>query len=458
MDEFDDDYPVEMQISDFNSYVTRDNTADMTHMIEKYGYDIDNVDSRGKTALHVAAMNSSLITLEFILSKVRNPNPLDHDGVSPLMITVGTGDVEMFSTIVKKMEEPIFRIRLLSTTHVKRDGTTLLMLACKSGRAKPRHGITGKSSDLVRILLDAGFSPYVKDKKGQTALHYAVQSERPDRTETLLILLKSMPDNTLVHLKDNDGNTPLHLACKNTRGNVQMLQVLLAHGARVSDTNLKQETPLHVVARLRVYELVPVLCDAGADTQARDIMGRTPTHAAVERLDKGWGRTDQNNSFHTFESLMLAWNPRYKLSYLDVKDKNGMTPLLVACTDYNLFSATRLIRIPGININAVDNKGITVLHACVRHGWSGMINELIRLGVKIHESDIHGETAMQLSQRMRHNSKTYEMSAELLRNRHALSQERSHAFSMGLHKRLGADSRIGDLNISEIQQMIARNT
>ena len=115
----------------------------------------------------------------------------------------------------------------------------------------------------------------------------------------------------------------------------------------------------------------------------------------------------------------------------------------------------RLLLIPDININAADIKGETVLHVCVRHGWFIEIETLIELGVEIHVRDENGETPIELATRLRRSWKIESCEAILL-HRHNISQERWGAISMGLHKRLGADSRIGVLNIREIEQMIAR--
>ena len=239
-------------------------------------------------------------------------------------------------------------------------------------------------------------------------------------------------------------------------GSTAVVSILLAHGARVSDTNLKLETPLHTTARFGVAEVVPLLLEAGADTQARDILGRTPTHAAVEaRRDKHGHRSSSDRTCSVLKSLMDTWDPRYKLSRLSIKDNNGMTPLLLACDQESLFHVVRLLDIKDININAADFKGETVLHVCVRHGWFIEIEILIELGVEIHVRDDNGETPIELATRLRRSWKI-ERCEEMLLRRQNISQERWGAISMGLHKRLGAESRIGVLNIREIEQMIAR--
>jgi ankyrin repeat protein len=459
------------QMHVFNMHVVTNKVHEMEEMIEKYRYNVNNVNHIGTTALHKAAWYSSPTTLEFILSKVAIADPLNNKGESPLMIAAERGRLDMFLMIINKLQESINPIRLLSNTHVNREGKTLLMIAC-SQPSTPLGGafritksmkmIDQKSSNLVQWLLCEGFDPYSKDHEGRTALHHAVQSGRLDVNETVLKLLESRPKNTLVHMEDKGGNTALHLACTKKNGSTAVVSILLAHGARTSDINFKLETPLHTSARSGVAEVVPLLLEAAADTQARDILGRTPTHAAVEkRHDKDGIISNPDTS--VLQSLMDTWDHRKTLSHLSIKDNNGMTPLLLACDQQSLFDVVRLFFVPDINLNAADINGYTVLHICVRHGWFIEVEMLIELGVEIHVSDKNGERPIELATRLRKRLEMQKRSTwkflkceEMLLARENISQKRWGAISMGLHKRLGDRSKIGALNIREIEHMIAK--
>ena len=452
-DDEDTTIPLEEQIHDFNMNAVQNHVNEMEYAINEHGYNVNNINDHGQTALRIATWRSSPSTIEFLLNKVRDPNVLDNNGESALMVAADRGDVEIFFMINRKLEEARLPIRLLSNIHVNGAGKTLLMRACNN-----MYRTNKKSYDLVRMLLDAGFDPYVKDHQGRTALHHAVQSKLLTTNATVLMLLESRPENTLVHVKDKDGNTALHLACIKTNCSTVVVSTLLAHGARASDTNLKLETPLHTTARLGVHEVVPLLVEARADTQARDILGRTPTHAAVETRTLGVGvyRSSDSTCF-LLESLMATWNPRYKLLHLSVKDNNGMTPLLLACQPANRSVVVRLINIPGINIDAVDIKGETVLHRCVRCGWPRVIEALITLGVKIHVRDDDGKTPLDIAYRLGIYSDNMLLCLNILLHQHTLSEMRFNTISMGLHERLGAKSQLRLLNIWEIEQMIARH-
>ena len=58
-DHEDDTVPLSEQIHDFNMHVIKNEVVEMDHLINHspFRYNVDNVDYRGDTALHVAARN-----------------------------------------------------------------------------------------------------------------------------------------------------------------------------------------------------------------------------------------------------------------------------------------------------------------------------------------------------------------------------------------------------------------
>ncbi len=74
------------------------------------------------------------------------------------------------------------------------------------------------------------------------------------------------------------GETALHRAAK--AGDLKMVQILLANGARVDLTDQYGETPLHFAIRGRNPEVIRLLLQQGADPDWEDIFGRSPVHCA----------------------------------------------------------------------------------------------------------------------------------------------------------------------------------
>ena len=462
---------IHKQIRDFNVYV-RENKFEQTrsrgilYMLKHYDYNIDNVDNAGRTALHVAARSSNEEMVTFLLDRMTNLSAMNEKFETALMVAAGRGNVEIFLLIARKLDSPGQNppIGLHSDIHVKQDGETLLMMASKASYTRyMRPNVAENASNIVKLLLAENFDPYFRDNRNRTALHYAVEAHArvgnvSNICETMLALIGAVPENTLVCMKDIDGNTALHNACATIFHNEQVIQFLLEHGAMTTDINFKMETPLHKAALHGTCRAAECLLLAGADAKAKDETGRTPIHAAVVN-----GRQIPRFPQHSEKSWDLVnqlLGDRDILSKLAMKDNQGLTPLLLACKEQNWASVDGLINIPGIDINAVDMNGISVLHECVHRGWHEIVEDLIRLKADIYVHDNSGETPLKLSERLINESPNQprlcdqlRICASLLRQEYETDKSSMLAFSMGQQDRLGAGSSVRSLD-PEMLRMI----
>jgi len=79
-----------------------------------------------------------------------------------------------------------------------------------------------------------------------------------------------------VDAKDNDGDTPLHLATE--RNFIEIAKLLIERGADVNAKNSWGETPLHMASYHNRIEIAKLLLDAGADVEAKNMFGMTPLY------------------------------------------------------------------------------------------------------------------------------------------------------------------------------------
>jgi ankyrin repeat protein len=176
----------------------------------------------------------------------------------------------------------------------------------------------------------------VKDIGGNTALHAAAAM---DDAETMSALLARRPELSLE--RNADGNTPLHLYCRNATASevlkigivllhcggsadatngvgetplhfvclnaaepstmVQLLVILLAHGASPNAaTTVTRETPLHYAARHGRAQVCEQLLHGGADVALANAAGLTPLQLAD---DSPAGRAAQSAMAATAQSL-----------------------------------------------------------------------------------------------------------------------------------------------------------
>ncbi|XP_054437057.1 ankyrin repeat and SOCS box protein 9 isoform X3 [Pteronotus mesoamericanus] len=136
------------------------------------------------------------------------------------------------------------------------DWHTPLFNACVSG-----------SWDCVNLLLQHGASPHpVSDLA--SPIHEAAKRGHVECVESLAAHGGDI-DHHISHL-----GTPLYLACENQQ--IACAKKLLESGASVN-RGRGLDSPLHAVARASNGELVRLLVDFGADTQAKNAEGKRPS-------------------------------------------------------------------------------------------------------------------------------------------------------------------------------------
>ena len=93
-------------------------------------------------------------------------------------------------------------------------------------------------STIVDVLLPRGADPSLRDNNGNTPLHLAA---RRGYDEIVKVLLDQ--PNVDVNAKDGSGKTPLHLAA--SEGHRKICQVLLNFGADIREVSADRTTSLH---------------------------------------------------------------------------------------------------------------------------------------------------------------------------------------------------------------------
>jgi ankyrin repeat protein len=143
-----------------------------------------------------------------------------------------------------------------------------LMAACRKGH-----------SEIVRLCLDFGAKNDPHPDFGQTALHAAVTANQYDCAKILLdIAAASDADYIIANLTDQHSQTPLHAAV--LIGSVDLTELLLQHGSKISSVDSYGQTALHICAGSSNEQCLAMLLDHGGDEfiDSVDIYGNTPLH------------------------------------------------------------------------------------------------------------------------------------------------------------------------------------
>lgn len=225
--------------------------------------------------------------------------------------------------------------------------------------------------DQMRQLLKLGFQFNTDPNECEwEAIHWACDMDAPKATETL-IEFGANPN-----AKDNNGDTPLHLICRN--GATDMVDVLLNSGANINEKSLQEGmTPLHVAFCADRPEMATLLIAKGANLRIRDSEGATPLH------------TGAANDSLTQEIINALPDKE-----LHNRDEDGRTLLHIAAEGSGSRVVAYLCEDPRVDINAKDDELETALHCATKIGNLSAMKILIDHGIFINEIDAKKKSAL----------------------------------------------------------------
>lgn len=178
-----------------------------------------------------------------------------------------------------------------------------------------------------------------------------------------------MLQQKLVNPDDQDmyGNTALWYAARYNQPHI--IPVLCAKGANPNMANQWGLTPLAIACRKGYVDVVKQLLNRGVLVNVTDECGRAPLHEVCAQDDTKYKNYDEE-IYDTIASLLC--NAKAEIR----KDKQGCTPLHIACDKGNNLIVRRLLQ-EQASINAVDNNLKTPLHYACRNGRIEVVRELL---------------------------------------------------------------------------------
>ena len=401
---------------------SRDGMSTAVQLLVDLGADTNAVNKHGQTPLHMAAdRKKDCPELCKILLKHAKIDAVDEDGNQPLHLACKRGHTNTGSLLlshgadVRAVDHVGHTSLLLISKHITGSQTGVDTQGNHALHIASRDGM----STAVQLLVNLGADTNAMNKRGQRPLHMAADREK-DCPELCEILLKHAAK---IDVADEDGNQPLHLACK--RGHTNTGSLLLSHGADVrvvdhvghtsllliskhitgSQTGVDTQGnyALHIASRDSMSTAVQLLVDLGADTNAVNKHGQTPLHMAADR---------EKDCPELCEILL---NHAAKI---DVADENGNQPLHLACNRGHTNTGSLLLS-HGADVRAVDHVGQTALlliskhitgsrtrvdaqgnhalHIASRDGMSTAVQLLVNLGADTNAMNKRGQTPLHMA-------------------------------------------------------------
>ncbi|HLC06892.1 MAG TPA: ankyrin repeat domain-containing protein [Candidatus Babeliales bacterium] len=223
-----------------------------------------------------------------------------------------------------------------------------------------------------------------KDDNGNTPLHIAAQEGQADIVDMLttepdyaywgnwiysFLYIPTLPDK---NGKNNDGNTPLHCALE--EGKTDAAECLLQKNVDKNATNRENLTPAFMPVKKDKSEMIPFLEKHRLIEQT--INGNTQLHYAI-----------QTNKPRMVEKL--AENP----ALIHKRNNEGKTPAIVA-TETQYAYMLEILRRKGVDLNIPGYNGLRPIHNAAHQGNNNALLYLLKNGIDVDTTDDKGNTSL----------------------------------------------------------------
>jgi len=239
------------------------------------------------------------------------------------------------------------------------------------------YGVPKTPLDLAYGKTKTFLSQTVSKLRAKESLHGAVSDN------DIQLVKQHLAAGANVNAKNEQGQTPIHLAAKTRKVKKEITELLIEKGADVNVKAVDGATPLHRVATTEIAEL---LIEKGADVNVKDRKGRTPLDFAVTGKRAETEELIRKNGGERGEYKMTIYQAA------NIGDLETVEKLLESGTD----------------VNQKNRQGYTPLMAA---GTKEIAEFLISKGASVNESTIFG-TALHEAV----NSRRYEVAKVLLEN------------------------------------------
>ncbi|KAJ6785519.1 hypothetical protein PWT90_03810 [Aphanocladium album] len=398
-------------------------------LVGEFGFGHSNLDDEDTTPLLVASENGKSRVVEVLLQLGADPSQPAYFGQTPLHAAAYANELEIAAILLSagadsssRTEEHCAGFPGQTPLHMAidnrgsraRGSRAMAELLVKHGadiNAQCADGLTPlhwaidccNDQEVIRYLVSAGadLSIATADQRTMLPLHYAVEAGQLDVVALLL------NHGAEVNTQSGEGWAPIEYAVQ--QGLLEITALLLKNGADVHGSQSDGWKLIATAVEDGHGDIVKLLLDAGADVH--DSSSDIPLLA--QACHSGHGNLvpillehgadanfvdDQGNSVmnlavaggHTAVVAMLLQNTGVDPS---LGDNNGLTPLHLAADGGHLDIAKLLVE-SGVDVSKLDRNRNTPLHYAAKAGHADAVKLLLGVGVDPSVPNVNQNTPL----------------------------------------------------------------
>ncbi|KAL3249339.1 hypothetical protein ABHI18_011651 [Aspergillus niger] len=376
---------------------TRLGHLEITQLLLARGADVDKL-VLDKNPLYFACKGDHVNVVRVLLANTPKPNlNLGSGREQPLSIAIYHGYTEIVGLLLKagvdvnRMCGETYTPLEWAVKHNCEAAVPMILeyrakIDWKSSRGSGVLRLINQRTEVatVKHLIRCGVDPEDANKKGECAIWVAVRINNEPVAQYLASVVKVklnyvVGQGAVLHIAcrygslnmvrilaeagadvnlavPGGGETPLQAACNREvdgsklNDTLEIIRYLIQKGARVNDSGGNLRSALHKACLSSAPEVIKLLLDAGADTNCKDPVGRTPAHLVCYRGLEHYRALSPSKDALVARDLMHRTalhyavisgdvdlveevleshkqHPDYQDTYMELVDKDGWTPL-----------------------------------------------------------------------------------------------------------------------------------